>query len=121
MPSMMSLATATPSTSKRARPAPNMRSALSVLLAQVRGQDTRGRLNQLKILVSSSGQDRGVPEPEGDDQNARYLPRDSVSDDDLWDLYRKYDPSQFILLPWTVDRVEPTNEQQIHRTLSLDE
>src|SRR5258708_9615291 len=23
---------------------------------------------------------------------ARYLPRDSVSDDDLWDLYRKYDP-----------------------------
>ena len=28
---------------------------------------------------------------------ARYLPRDSVSDDDLWDLYRKYDPSQFSL------------------------
>ena len=39
------------------------------LACQVRGQDTRGRLDQLKILVGSSGQDRGVPEPEGDDQN----------------------------------------------------
>ena len=39
------------------------------LACPVRGQDTRGRLDQLKILVGSSGQDRGVPEPEGDDQN----------------------------------------------------
>jgi len=28
---------------------------------------------------------------------ARHLPRDSISDDDLWDLYRKYNPSQFSL------------------------
>ena len=38
MPSMMSLARATPSTSKRARSAPKMRSALSVLLAQSGGK-----------------------------------------------------------------------------------
>ena len=38
------------------------------LACPVRGQDTRGRLDQLKILVGSSGQDRGVPKPEGDDQ-----------------------------------------------------
>ena len=34
-----------------------------------KGQDTRGRLNQPKIFVGSSGQDRGVPKPEDDDQN----------------------------------------------------
>jgi len=28
---------------------------------------------------------------------ARYLPRDSVSDDDLWDLYREYDVERFSL------------------------
>ena len=28
---------------------------------------------------------------------ARYLPRDSVSDDDLWDLYREYDVARFSL------------------------
>jgi hypothetical protein len=39
------------------------------LACPVRGQDTRGRLNQPKIFVGSSGQDRGVPEPEDDDQN----------------------------------------------------
>ena len=39
------------------------------LACPVRGQDTCGRLDQLKILVGSSGEDRGVPEPEGDDQN----------------------------------------------------
>src|SRR5260370_8048328 len=28
---------------------------------------------------------------------ARYLPRDSVNDDDLWDLYREYDTERFSL------------------------
>jgi hypothetical protein len=28
---------------------------------------------------------------------AHYLPRDSVSDDDLWDLYREYDLKRFSL------------------------
>ena len=45
------------------------------LACPVRGQDTRGRLNQPKIFVGSSGQDRGVPEPEDDDQNERAYER----------------------------------------------
>ena len=47
------------------------------LACPVRGQDTRGRLDQLKILVGSSGQDRGVPEPEGDDQKQGAYQRSS--------------------------------------------
>jgi hypothetical protein len=39
------------------------------LACPVKGQDTRGCLNQPKIFVGNSGQDRGVPQPEDDDQN----------------------------------------------------
>ena len=48
------------------------------LACPVRGQDTRGRLDQLKILVGSSGEDRSVQEPEGDDQNEGTYQRSSL-------------------------------------------